>query len=463
MRFNNTQLSAAISATNRNRILGLMVFAGLASTGSAVDYSAGTSISANASHNDNLRLTESNKVAVNKYLVVPILTFGANTENSKLELDSTFFFNRYDKSQFNSDDQNIGLAYTYNFENSSVGLNANIVRDSTITSETLTSGIISEKAERTERYQAAPSWSYTINETNLLQLNGTYSRQDYRTTGYTGYKNIDSTLSWIRIVNERLKLILSGRYSDYHSDDSQSFDIPGNDTGIEVQTGIDSTTRLPIIQRVIVPKGFFGQQSYATRNIEKGGQVGLDYQWSEAALLQARLGRSRSKNEFIVNDPQNLCNMEFGLIFAGLCSQPDSDGTQSTAELDWSWSNERHQLGLNATKSTQPSSNGYVVDTTQVGSFWTFKLTELDQISTNLTLVRNRAIDKQSSLLNTSAADRDYGTATITYRRQFGDHWFANTSYQFSRQKYSDFDIQASSNTISLGIQYMPQEWHWSR
>jgi hypothetical protein len=465
--------STLITETKRSHFVALVVFIGIASGSAATDYSSGARLNVDASHNDNLRMSETDKISVNKYLVTPVFTLSADTERSKLQLASTLYFNRYDKNEFDSNDQNIGLAFTHEFENSSVGLNANVVRDSTITSEQLTSGVVGRKAERTERYQAAPSWSYTLNETNVLQLNGSYTIQDYRTSSYTGYKNIGTGLDWIHIINERFKLVVSATYSDYHSDDSEKLDVPNQNISIPVQTGIDSEGE-PIIIEQGLPAGIFGQQTYSTRTKESGGQVGLDYYWSEASLLQARVGRSRSKTTYPITDSSDVCSNAFRLTLlqssslyapfvSGFCDLESNSDLLSTAQLNWNWSNEHQQFSLSTTKSSQPSSNGYVIDALQVSSSWSYRLTEKDQISANLSLVRNRAINKKSSLQNTSIANRDYESAALSYRRQVNEQWSVSASYQFGQQKYNDIDTQANSKIISLGIRYQPQEWHWAR
>ncbi len=461
MRFNiirqallsSTQSSLALPPQSKRVILSL-IFASVTSIASATDYSASAVINANTSHNDNLRLVQSDKTAVTKYQVAPVLTLDASTETSKLALTSTFSFNRYDKNEFNSDDQNIALALAHQFENSSVGLNAAIVRESTITSELLTSGNISDKAEPTEIYRISPNWTYILNETNQLQLSATYSTQDYHSAGYTGYKNTGAEVDWIYIFNERTKWVTAVNYSDFDSDDV-TFGVPNQDVSGDYGT---------------VPANRFGQQSYSTRTKNEGVQVGIDHQWSEESLLQARVGSSQNSTSYPLSSTQDFCANPYYIALqaaqypvGGICNLPDQNDRLFTAELDWTWHNERQQFGLNTTQSSQPTSSGYTVDQLQIGSNWSYALTELDQISTSLTLVRNRAIGGSNSIQNSSSADRNYGNASLNYRHQISEQWFLNAGYTFSKQKYTQIDNQANSNVVSLGISYQPQQWHWSR
>lgn len=421
------------------------------STTSAVDYSAGLNMAASASHNDNIRLTEKDKTEVRKYVASPTLMFGAATETSEIKFDSTFDFNRYDRDEFNSDDQRASLSLQHQFETSSIALNTAYINNTTTTSELLTTGIIGVTAERATQYQVSPQWTYGVNEANLLQIQGSYIVQDYESDAYTGYKNIGAQADWMYKINERISWITSLTYSDYQADDLV-FNVPPNS--------------------FFLPIGYFGQQSYAVRTKSKGLNIGLSYEWSEQSSVDVRLGQAKSSTAYPIKDLDNTClNSEYleivslvGEVFGAICNPlPRSDASSSTADLTWKWHNERHQASLNGTKQTQPTSNGYAVDAIQVNSSWSYRLTELDQLSMDLTLVRNRAIDNKNSLRNISNADRDYGAGTLAYQRQIGEFWFLRASYQYAKQKYTNADYEADSNVWTLSVNYRPQQWHWAR
>lgn len=418
----------------------------------ATEYTAGFGMEVDTSHDDNIRLVQNNKTAVNKYSAAPTLTLTANNETNQIKLDSTFDFNRYDKNEFNSNDQNVSLTLSRQFENSSFDLSTDYIRNSTITSELLTTGRIGNKAERAERYQISPRWLYNLNETNLLQLQASYTAQNYHSDAYTEYGNTEAQIAWFYKINERLSWIASAAYSDYESDD--------------IVFGVPRTT-------FFLPAGYFGQQSYSVRTKTTGLNFGLNYEWSEQSSIDARLGRSKIRTDYPTNDPNNICvNPEFlsfselirEQIFGAICnSLPSSNSFASTADITWSWKSERQQISLTGTKATQPTSNGYTVDAIQIGSSWGYQLTELDRLGVSLTVVRNRAIDDKSILQNASNADRDYESGSLSYQRQISEYWFLRASYQFSKQKYTEIDYEANSNVVAVSINYRPQLWYWSR
>jgi hypothetical protein len=441
----------------------IVLFASLttASPGNAADYSAGFSMKVDASHNDNIRLVETNKTSVRKYDASPTLSFSGATENTKLELTSKFDFNQYDRSEFNSNDQNIGLTLSHQLESGSLGLNASYVHNSTISSELLTSGRVGDKATRSELYSVSPNWSYLINETNFIQWSASYALQNYESDAYTGYKYASTELDWMYLLSEQLKLSIGGSYSDYRADDIEigvpRIDIP--------EVHIEGVPFAPLLA------GAAGNQGYATQTKSKGIVAGLDYQWSEQSQIKARFGRSQTRTSYSITDPRHLCADPLFLLYSSVlqpyvspvCMLESSDNPQTSADLNWSWRGERQQLDFDITKTLQPTSNGYAVDAWQLTSGWSYRLSELDKLSVNLSLVRNRAIDEKNSVVNAQIADRNYGLASIRYQRQLNEHWLVKAGFDFSEQKYTETDYQASSRVFSLGVTYQPTQWHWSR
>lgn len=430
----------------------------------AMEYETGLSVNANTSHNDNIQLTQHDKTAVTKYVLSPTLSAGANSETNEINLSSTLDFNRFNRSEFNSNDQSIRLGLLHKFEQSSLGLNADYIHNSTITSELLTSGRIGNKAERSEKYSVSPSWLYTINESNLIQITADYETQNYSSNAYTGYKYISSEFDWSYLIYERLKWITSITYSDYHSDDI-AFNVPPSGFPF---VGTDGKI-------YYIPTSGFGQQSYSRKTKNKGFQLGIDYQLTEQSLLQAHFGRSRNDSTTPINDISDVCsNATFQSLLTdsartdtrAVC-EPLPHQTQwlTTANVNWNWTGERQQFGLSATKSTQPSSNGYAVDALIIGSNWGYQLSERGKLLANLNYVRNKQINNNTTIqnINTAIADRNYGSAELSYHYQVSEFWYLSTGFQYSDQKYEKTDYHASSRVYSLGLVYQPQKLQWSR
>jgi hypothetical protein len=428
-------------------ILGL-----LSSNADATDYAANLSVAASGKHDDNVRMATTDKTPISGFAVSPTITLNANTEATHFLLDTTFDFARYNDSGFNTNDQRLNASANKHFERNVISLNADIIRDSTTTSELLDSGRIGTKAERTEEYALNPSWEMTLNEKNKLVMESAYSIRNYHDSAYIGYKNWNNSLDWSYALNERWRMDVVAQQSKYRSD-RITVDVPAYDLTIPIFSTI-----------AIIEKGNYGQQRYSSVSDSLGGQLGASYLISEKNSLQALVGQSKVKQSYSLDDPNNICgDTDFIRGFAALCLAAPETTTLTTAQLGWALSTEQHQLSLQVVKSQQPSSNGVTVDATRLTANWSYHVTELDQLSLDVSGTRNRSINKNNAAQSTSTLDRDYVAATAGYHRQFSESWYIDAAYQYRHQDYKYFDATAASNLITIGIRYTPVARHWSR
>jgi len=417
---------------------------GSANNAAATDYLIDFDVNTNGVYDDNFRLTDGDEITLSGAEVAPKLLFGASTEQQKFNFASRLRSARYDDDQFDTDDQFATIDYSYQFERSSVGLNADFVRDSTNTSEIVSSGRISNQAERHTRYALSPSWTYALNESNSLTLNARYSKDNYDGRGYIGYDNLQSNLDWNYLINERWSLMARASFSRFETED-RSFFLPYY---IIIDFGGGPQA---------IPIGIT-EQSSATTTKSNGALLGVKYIWSEQQTLTLLVGSSHQKTEYSLKDPEGIC----GQYFSALCVRENQSGSSLTLDGSWTWQSERNQLELSATKSTQPTSDGEAVDQSQLTGSWRFSLTELQKLAVILQAVRNRELSDSDANVR-SALNRDYESATIEYAYQLTEYWSVNASYRYRTQEYPDFDNSASGQTVSLGVRYHPQQWHWSR
>jgi len=422
-------------------LCGLVALA-LTSAARAADYSAGMIFAVGGKHDDNIRFVQT----------VPEFKLSAATESTLTELDSRFSFNRFDKSEFNSDDQDIDLSFVKGFETSSLKLDANVVRDSTLTSELLGTGRIGTKAERRELYSFSPSWTYALDENDQIALGASYQNVDYHSTQYIGYHSWDVSLTWTHAFTERLDLQAVTTHSEYRSDDGITQDVPNQNLIINVFGAL-----LPIA------KGQFGQQTYFTENKNDGIQIGAGYKLTETSNLTALVGFARSKTDYPLKDPNNDCGNGFRRGFTQFCFLTPQEETAPTATLAWNWKGERQDFQLSASKARQPSGDGFIVDATQVALTWSFNLAELHRLSFDFSGTRNRSLASSRAQANTASIDRDYASATLGYHYQWSENWFIDTTYRYAYQNYTDTDNAANSRVVTLGVRYQPTQWHWSR
>lgn len=404
-------------------IVGGLGLAALTSAAGAADYSAGTSVRVEGNYVDNARLTESDPISLSGSTVAPKFTLGVETERSDTTLDGNLWFRRFNRSEFDSDDQELRFNTKHSGERVDMSLGASMLRDSTLTSELLDSGRVAN-AQRHEQYQATPSISFFLSERNLISFQGAYSTNRYRGDQFTNYDYWQAGLQWTYMLNERLRFFSQYNHSDYQSDPRQSS---------------------------------FGQ-SYSTRSIDDGVQVGGEYALSEAFTVSALIGRTRNDSRYDIDDPNNACIFLGPLLPA--CSLEDGKTNLSTGTGTLSWSNTRNQLSASLTQDTRPSSDGYKLESRQLNLRWSYSVWERGTLSTELTAGENKALGGDSL---SKQSDRDFRYANIAYRHRLDDAWYLDGKYQYRFQDYTNTDDSAESQGVYFGITYQPRDWHWHR
>lgn len=405
----------------------------------ATDYVAGFDIRTTAKHDNNINMSKTEKSPVSGILVAPALTLDANTETTSVSLRGGLSSSRYDDSDFNTNDRNLSLTINQQMEKNSFSLSLVDVRDSTLTSEITDSGRLGNKADKHEQYRVSPEWDYVLNEQDTLKFRGSYSVDDYASTGYFGYTYWDTSADWVHTLTERLQFVTRLLHSDYESDYRTTIFL------------------LPIFP----PK--IGELGYATQTRSSGLQLGMYYALSERNSLNVLLGQSKSTTEYLVKDLTSLCDSVYASSVA-LCDTSATKENLSTARIDWNWTAEKQRVSVSGSREVQPSSNGRALRSLQVTANWSYNLSERDKLSSALILVSNRALNDSSNSSDARASNRDYRAVTLAYNRQLSESWSVDTSYSYRTQDYIDYDdYRTNSSVIAVGIRYIPNQWHWSR
>lgn len=419
----------------------------------ATEYVMGLKMDVDAKYDDNIRLVEDDKTAISGVVVAPILTMKVDTALSKTELDARFSSSRYDESNYDTDNQDIQFSTDYQLERLQVGIGLGLTRDSTVTSETDGSGRIGDEATRHERYQVGPFASYDISEVDQIKIQGSLSRDDYKSDQYSDYTYTAGNIDWIHTLNERIQLVTRLNYSYYESDYR---DI------VVARNQLFPAGSPPLFLPFDLVGVVADTQELATTSRDKGVQLGAYYLPTEQISINVLAGTSRNTTEYLVRDPHHVCRDPIPSPNALCTDLPSSDNSLFTTDVDASWQNELHRLTLGVGKSSQPTGDGYTLDSLKFRSGWGYKLNERTSLNTQLSWIRNRVLDSNNTR-QANNSDRDYGNASITLQRQLSETWYATASYTYRQQDYVEVDYFASSNTVSLGILYQPQQWYWSR
>ena len=389
----------------------------------ATDYSAGGDMRLGGSYDNNLQLSEKRQSAAGE-TASGTFALRATTEQTTANLDSQLWFRRYNISDYNSDDQEFRGGITHSSEHSTYGLQVRAIRDSTLNSELLDSGR-TFTAQRHEQYSATPSWSYQLGEKDLVSLQGSYAISQYHGSGYTDYDYWQSTLLWTHNLSERLRGFAQLTYSDYQS----------------------------------APLPYFFEQSYATSSRDTGIQLGGDYAFSENITASLLAGVTRNRTDVQVKDPFQICTSPIAFL-SPICGLSDSSSTVSTLDANATWSGLRSDLKLDISRSTQPSSNGYIQQSQQLNLDWRYHIWEYGTLGLSVTAGTTDVPNSKTT--KTATAARDFEYATLSYSHSLNEHWLIDCNYQYRTQKYDKLD-RVESNVASLGITWQPDKRHWSR
>lgn len=164
---------------------------------------------ANLEANDNIRFTSTNPEQSTGVVLEVGGKFHNDTEAVRTSLTPKLVFRRYDSSaNVDSNDQYLTFSTRLLQERGEVGLSANVVRNTTLTSELEDTGIVSVGKRRTE-YRLDPSYQYRLSERDSLNasvgarairyeegLSSGLIDYDYRTANLTYSRRLSELLDW---------------------------------------------------------------------------------------------------------------------------------------------------------------------------------------------------------------------------------------------------------------------------
>lgn len=416
----------------------------------AAEYSAEPRVRAWVTHDSNIRLSENDELSASGGAVEAAVRLGQRTPTLTNQLDLRALSTHYNRQNFSSDDQFVSWTLAKQWERGSFDLRADVYRDSTRDTEIGDTGVILG-ADRRERYFLAPSWNYYLSERQLLTISGSGEVINYDNERYTGYDYGQGTVGWTGVLTEKARVFVQGTYTNYKSEE-QDFRLQ---------------TPLPIwiLSGFRLPLAF--NQTLISKSETYGLQIGAEYQWSEALILSVLGGRSKSNNSYELDDPNAVCitamNLGIREDVIGLCGLDDNDGDVTTINASFSWQNDRNTITASATNQTQPTADGYLIESQRANAAWSYRLTELARISIDLSYGKNKAQDASPTQLNADRSNRDFYDARVRYKHQLTENWFVEADYHY---RYSDREVisgVAESNAVMFGLRYEPQGWRWPR
>ena len=403
----------------------------------ATEYSVDSNLKVNADHNDNVRLTPKNHISLQGREVRPEIDAKVAGETWQGEIDTTLSFNNFNRSEYDSDDQYVDLKLNKNTERSQFGLQSNLTRDSTRTSEIDTSGIVGARATRRVSYSGGPYWAYQVTERSRVSLDAEIERVDYADNTNTDYKNSSLSADWITQINEVASLEANIYASKYDNE------------GISLGFGIIRKTE---------SKNF-------------GVRVGGIYQPMENLKVTALLGSKETRENYRFDDPLNGCQLVDNLIAFDpnlsktltSCAVTDFRDRGFTGNINVDWNLERSSLEAGYGVIYQPSGQGYTYESKTTSASWKYQVSKTSHARLDILYGQNRAVGASLSNSGQNRLNRDYANFTSRYGFRLTGYWWIEAAYIYRWQDRDVDSESAESNTIKLGIRYAPTMKIWSR
>jgi hypothetical protein len=191
----------------------------------AAEWSLLPSIGVKSVYNDNLILTPFPHDATYGYWVSPMAEFAGKTE--RLELSgrvASDFVSYYGGVQNNFTNIRLPLSVRYKTEKDQLGFAGGFIRDNTLMSELLATGLVLRFTQRNQ-WTANPSWTRSITEKLSFQSNLQLSDTSYENglrLGLVDYQLFGGSGGLLYQLTEQDQIQLSGSYVNFHTTNAPS-------------------------------------------------------------------------------------------------------------------------------------------------------------------------------------------------------------------------------------------------
>lgn len=390
-------MRAGIVARSRITEVILIVGMGLAARDlGAAEHRLLPYVDAAYAHDDNMRLRTEGKDRVEQYLLMPGLQWIRRSETEEYSLDARYIVRRHPgDEELDSDDQALRFGARSEGERGAFSFDTQVLRDTSLTSELLDSGLTQLKRRRLS-ITGGPSWSYALSERLTGQLSAQHQDVDYDADPSEfldfRYSTVQGGLQWQLAERQQAHLQLVG----------SRFEVPdiGNTT--------DSISLL----------------------------AGWQWTFSETGTAELLVGARATEEEIDAPAGDSTTERTNGGLFQLRMQRALEDGS-FTASL---------------ARELTPSSLGQLNQTDRVSLRWRYDLAPLWYFNLGLTGLRSQADNSRFS-----DRDRKYYAVEPALRWRATRTMSVGLGYRYRWQKYDEQPDAANSNYVALFLSYRPE------
>lgn len=431
---------------------------GLSIQSAAKEYSVETILRAGGEYDDNVRLGEE-EIDIAGVVVSPELNFGVRTERLEVALNTALDFAHFDRSKYNSDDQDIALTSVYAFEYNVFKASAQLKRDSTRTSEVLDTGNIGGQAERRESESFALAWQHLFTEKQSLELSASYAKVDNEAVRLSDYDYSGVNAAYTFVLSDRTRFIAQLVANRFESDTFRLVQFGQSENGAVCipNSSFVVGESIVVIDELCPP--FVAAE---IRQDTYGMNVGVERVVTEKLLFSIAVGANYVESSYDSQGADDFSGRSGLDLLTGL---EDEDDTTFFLSSSLDYTGERTTLNLSFSSNTNPSSNGYLLLSNQLLLNLNYRLSERSNVFARLDFIDSGAlgdvVDSLGQPVNSN--DRTYGAASAGASYRLTEAWYIEASYRFRAQDREFLDDIAKSNALFFKIAYKPHKNTWSR
>jgi hypothetical protein len=365
--------------------------------------------------------------------------FGAVKENQGLTGDAGFAIRRYtggtgqeSSDALDREDYHFNSTAFHNTLRDSFEANLGYTQDSTLDSELdQTGNVITERATR-EQFSLGPSWSRSFTELTRTDLSYQYSNVDYtdgpgiQNQNLVGYTSHVASASLVRQLTPRIQGTLSGGYSIYQPD--TDFD---SDT-LSLQAGLSTNFSETLVASFLVGQRETTSDSFTATGFCIGAAPGASFPSCSGGIpIPTGTADTEIETTSAVYTASIIKQLETGSLSATL------------------------------SRSTFPSSEGELLDSTRLSLNGSHRLTETLNSSLLIEYTENETIVNRVGFVPNQDNDTFF-RVTPTVAWHWRREWELAGDYQYARSEGANQN-EASRNALYLTLSYLPGKRYVSR
>lgn len=404
----------------------------------AAEWYAEPEISLRTGYNDNIRLTSDKHDSVWEAALAPSVTFGVATETSGLNGDAGFAVRRFtggsgleSSDALDREDYHLNTNAFHRTLRNSFKANLDYTRDSTLDSELDQTGNVTEDRATRERLSLGPTWTSALTELTHIELGYQYSNIDYKDdpgiANLVGYEYHSGSASLVRQLTQRVQGTLAAGYSRFLPDTDFNSDTTSIQAGLTAKFSETLQTSFLAGQRRTTSDSFIGT----------GFCIGAN----PGATFPACIGG--------IAIPSGIANIEV-------------ETTSAVFSASITKTLETGSLSASLSRSSSPSSDGELLDTTRLVLLGSYKTSETLSTSLRIEYSENETIVSRIGFVPNQGKETFFRvTPKTTWRWQ--REWELAGEYQYAENDDPRKSGTATRNAVYVTLSYRPTKYSISR